>query len=37
MVMEPKNPSDVADIMEFKVRDERRGEKTLAETADNAL
>ena len=37
VVMEPKNTSDVAVIMEFKVRDERRGEKTLSDTADNAL
>ena len=37
VVMEPKNTSDVAVIMEFKVRDERRGEKSLSDTADNAL
>ena len=37
VVMEPKNTSDVAVIMEFKVRDERRGEKTLSDTAENAL
>ena len=37
VVMEPKNTSNVAVIMEFKVRDERRGEKTLSDTAENAL
>lgn len=37
VVMEPKNSSEIAVIMEFKIRDERRGEKTLSDTADNAL
>ena len=37
VVMEPKDISDVAVIMEFKVRDERRGELSLSDTADNAL
>ncbi len=40
VVMEPKdvsNPANPAVIMEFKVRDEKRGEKNLEDTAQNAL
>ena len=37
VVMEPKSKDDIAIIMEFKVFDERRGEKSLEDTADNAL
>ncbi|SFQ24351.1 PD-(D/E)XK nuclease superfamily protein [Lachnospiraceae bacterium XBB1006] len=37
VVMEPKNPSDVAIIMEFKVLDNYDGENELVDTAANAL
>ena len=37
VVMEPKDPSHVAVIIEFKVFDERRGEVSLSDTADAAL
>jgi len=37
VVMEPKNVKDVAVIMEFKVFDEEDQEKTLEDTAMNAL
>ena len=37
VVMEPKNSNDVAVIMEFKVFDEEDGEKSLEDTAKNAL
>ena len=37
VVMEPKNPLDKAVIMEFKVFDAEDGEKTLKDTARNAL
>ena len=37
VVMEPKNIADPAVIMEFKVRSEVRGEKTLEDSAQNAL
>lgn len=37
VVMEPKNRDDVAVIMEFKVYDEKRGEKNLEDTAESAL
>lgn len=37
VVMEPKDPADVAVIMEFKVFNEKKGEKTLEDTAENAL
>ncbi len=37
VVMEPKSKDDIAIIMEFKVFDERRGENSLEDTADNAL
>ena len=37
VMMEPRNPNGPAAILEFKVRNERRGEKTLEDTAENAL
>ena len=37
VLLEPKNPADTAVIMEFKVRNPRKGEKTLEDTAQNAL
>ena len=37
VVMEPKNINDIAIIMEFKVLDDYDGEKTLTDTAANAL
>ena len=37
VVMEPKDAKDIAVIMEFKVFDQRRGEKDLEDTARNAL
>ena len=37
VVMEPKKPDDPAVILEFKVLDARKGEKTLEDTAENAL
>ena len=37
VVMEPKDAKDIAVIMEFKVFDQRRGEKDLEDTAQNAL
>ena len=37
VVMEPKDDSDIAVIMEFKVFQEKRGEKTLEDTVENAL
>jgi hypothetical protein len=37
VILEPKNPNDTAVIMEFKVRNARKGEKTLEDTAQNAL
>ncbi|HAG70066.1 MAG TPA: hypothetical protein DCL38_08835, partial [Lachnospiraceae bacterium] len=37
VVMEPKDAGNVAVIMEFKVRNESKGEKTLEDTAENAL
>ena len=37
VVMEPKDPGKPAAIMEFKIFNARRGEKTLEDTAENAL
>ncbi len=37
VVLEPRNTSDVAVIMEFKVLNPGKGEKTLEDTAQNAL
>ncbi len=37
VVMEPKDISNVAVVMEFKVYDAEDGEETLADTAENAL
>ena len=37
VVMEPKDAKDVAVIIEFKVKNERKGEKTLEDTAKSAL
>ena len=37
VVLEPRNPADTAVIMEFKVLNSRKGEKTLEDTARNAL
>ena len=37
VVMEPKDVADIAVIIEFKVFSPGRGEKTLEDTADNAL
>jgi len=37
VVMEPKEAGKPAVIMEFKVLNARRGEKTLEDTAENAL
>lgn len=37
VVMEPKDVSDVAVIMEFKVHNPNNGEKDLTDTAENAL
>lgn len=37
VVLEPKNPADTAVILEFKVLNSRKGEKTLEDTARNAL
>ena len=37
VVLEPKDAGDVAVIMEFKVFDERRGDKDLEDTAQSAL
>ena len=37
VVLEPKDPTACAVIMEFKVLNSRRGEKTLEDTARNAL
>ena len=37
VVLEPKKTNDVAVIMEFKVLNPRKGEKTLEDTAQNAL
>ena len=37
VVMEPKDPAQVAVIMEFKVFNEKKGEKSLEDTAENAL
>ena len=37
VVMEPKNPANPAVIMEFKVLDSEDGEKSLEDTAANAL
>ncbi|MBO6133311.1 MAG: PD-(D/E)XK nuclease domain-containing protein, partial [Lachnospiraceae bacterium] len=37
VMMEPKNLDDKAVIIEFKVISERAGEKSLADTAQNAL
>ena len=37
VVMEPKDKNNVAVIMEFKVFDTEDGEKTLEDTAQNAL
>ena len=37
VVMEPKDPKDIAVIMEFKVFDREDGEKSLEDTARNAL
>ena len=37
VMLEPKNTSDPAIIMEFKVFNPRRGEKDLKDTVDNAL
>ena len=37
VMMEPKDPGDKAVIIEFKVISERSGEKSLADTAQNAL
>ncbi|MCR4640493.1 MAG: ATP-binding protein [Lachnospiraceae bacterium] len=37
VIMEPKDPKDPAVIMEFKVFNERKGEKSLEDTAQNAL
>ncbi len=37
VIMEPKDINNTAVIMEFKVQNERKGEKTLDDTADNAL
>ena len=37
VIMEPKDINNTAVIMEFKVQNERNGEKTLDDTADNAL
>ena len=37
VIMEPKDKGDVAVIMEFKVLNNRAGEKTLEDTAINAL
>ena len=37
VMLEPKNTSDPAIIMEFKVFNPRRGEKNLKDTVDNAL
>ena len=37
VVMEPKDPKDSAVIMEFKVFNERKGEKELSDTVTNAL
>jgi hypothetical protein len=37
VVMEPKNKGDIAVIIEFKVFNKRAGEKTLDDTAQNAL
>ena len=36
-MMEPKDPKDIAVIMEFKVFDREDGEKSLEDTARNAL
>jgi hypothetical protein len=37
VVMEPKDASDIAIIMEFKLLDKEDGEETLEDTARNAL
>ena len=37
VVMIPRNPNNEAAILEFKVQNERRGEKALEDTAENAL
>ena len=37
VIMEPKDPTDTAVIIEFKVFDERRGESSLSDTVDAAL
>ena len=36
-MMEPRNPNGPAAILEFKIQNKRRGEKTLEDTAENAL